>query len=66
MPCNNPRWIDEEDGSHILVEGDELLPIPRIILTCGNIEYEDQERIVEGLKLLAERSRKFGQPGEDC
>ncbi len=66
MPCNNPRWIDDEDGTHILVEGDELLPIPRIILTCGNIEYEDQERIVEGLKLLAERSRKFGQPGGDC
>ncbi len=61
----NPRWIDDEDGNHILVEGPDLMPLPRIILHCKNIESEDQDRILEGLKLLAERSRKFGQPKGD-
>ncbi len=67
----NPRWIDDEDGNHILVEGDELLPLPRIILHCKNIESDDQDRIVKALKLLADceddekyMERAFGKPGE--
>lgn len=39
------RWIDEEDGHHVLLAGRDLMPVPRIVLACGNIDAEDQDLI---------------------
>lgn len=39
------RWIDNPGGTHVLVEGDDLLPLAVTILTCGSIESSYQDRI---------------------
>lgn len=47
------RWIDDEDGTHTLVEGDELMPLPRVILRCGDISAEHQAVIAAAPDLVA-------------
>lgn len=47
------RWIDDEDGTHTLVEGEGPLPGPRVVLKCGNIDSEDQDRIAAAPDLYA-------------
>jgi hypothetical protein len=40
-------WVDKKDGRHILVVGKPDLPINDVILECGNISSEHQDRIVD-------------------
>lgn len=52
------RWIDvdREGGGydHVLVEGEGLLPDVRVILRCGDLDSEDQDRIAASVNALAD------------
>lgn len=58
------RWIDGEDGRHMLVEGAELLPVSRVVLECGNVDAADQDRIAAVPQLIA-ACEKFQQLDEN-
>lgn len=47
------RWVDAEDGTHVLLVGPESMPVPRVVLTCGDIDAEDMDGIRAAPKLYA-------------
>lgn len=50
------RWVTSEDGlRRELVAGPEPLPVPRVVLACGDIDAED----MDGIGLLPQMYREL-------